>query len=224
MRRTLFVLPLLFTFIFTFSHGQKLDKYESTITEFEQEDIKNGFQPGSILFTGSSSIRRWKPLSEDMSPMLVINRGFGGSTIPEVTYYADRIILPHHPKIIVIYCGENDLANDQAKSKLALKSFKKFVSYLEMNLPNTKVFFITIKPSIKRWNYWPKLEDANTKIEKYITKKDNLYYVDAATKMLDESGIVLQDIFVEDNLHMNATGYKIWAETLKPVLEEHYSD
>lgn len=224
MKRTQLILPLLFTFIFTISHGQKLDKYESTITEFEQEDIKNGFQPGSIVFAGSSSIRRWETLSQDMSPMPVINRGFGGSTIPEVTYYADRIILPHHPKIIVLYCGENDLANDQVKSKLALKSFKKFVSYLGINLPNTKVFFIAIKPSIKRWNFWPKLEDANAKIEKYISKKENLYYIDVATKMLDEYGVVLQDIFVEDNLHMNAKGYEIWTAILKPILKEHYQD
>jgi lysophospholipase L1-like esterase len=166
----------------------------------------------------------WKSLENDISPISVLNRGFGGSTIPEVTYYADRIILPHQPKILVFYCGENDLANDDAKSKLALKSFKKFYTYMKKNLPETEVFFIAIKPSVKRWNYWNKMNEANSKIKKFVDRKDNYYFVDTASKMLDENGIVLQDIFIKDNLHMNAKGYEIWTNTLKPILEQHYAN
>jgi len=201
-----------------------LDRFESTIAEFEQEDQANGYHPEALLFTGSSSIRMWKTLAQDMDPMAAINRGFGGSTIPEVTYYADRIILPHHPKIIVFYCGENDLANDNSKSSLALKSFKEFHKYLKKNLPDTKLFFIAIKPSISRWNYWPRFGEANQKIKRYIEKKDNFFFIDTASKMLDEEGVVLQDIFIEDNLHMNAKGYKIWTNTIKPILEEYYTN
>lgn len=203
---------------------QKLDKFESEIVVYEQEDQKAGYDPNAILFTGSSSIRMWKTVDADMEQMKVVNRGFGGSTIPEVTYYADRIIKPHQPKIMVFYCGENDLSNDEAKSSLALKSFKKFYKYMKENLPDTKVFFIAIKPSIRRWNYWPKMVDANTKIKKYINKKDNYYFVDTASPMLDVEGVVLQDIFIEDNLHMNAKGYEIWTNTLKPILTQYYVD
>ena len=200
---------------------QKLDKFESTIIEFEQEDQKDGYNSNTVLFTGSSSIKMWKSLHKDMSPIPVINRGFGGSTIPEVTYYADRIILPHKPKIIVFYCGENDLANEESKSSLALKSFKKFHKYMQKNLPETKVFFIAIKPSIRRWNYWDKMSEANAKLSKFMSKKDNYFFVDTASLMLDDNGVVLQDIFIKDNLHMNAKGYDLWTNMIKPILEEH---
>lgn len=225
MKKQIIILIFLFIGITNANYAQQiLDKFESAIIKYEEQDQQNGYQPGAILFTGSSSIRMWKSLTEDMSPMPVINRGFGGSTIPEVTYYADRIILPHHPKIIVYYCGENDLSNDEAKSELPLKSFKEFYRYMAQNLPDTKVFFIAIKPSIRRWHYWPKMAETNGKIEKFINSKDNYYFVDTASGMLDENGTVLQDIFIKDNLHMNAKGYAIWTKVIKPMLEEHYKD
>jgi lysophospholipase L1-like esterase len=158
-----------------------------------------------------------------MAPMAVINRGFGGSKIPEVVYYADRIIKPHQPKLLVFYCGENDLANDVTKAKEALKRFKSFEKYMRKNLADTKVFFLSIKPSISREQYWEKMQQANDMIAKFISRKDNYIYVDVASKMLDENGIVLQDIFLEDNLHMNAKGYKIWTSELRPILEKHYT-
>ena len=198
-----------------------LNRFESTIVKFEQEDEKDGCDPNTVLFTGSSSILMWKSLHEDMAPIPAINRGFGGSTIPEVTYYADRIILPHNPKIIVLYCGENDLANDESKPKLALKSFKKLHKWMRKNQPETKVFFLAIKPSIRRWNYWGKMSEANAKLKKFMSKKDNYFFVDTASLMLDEDGVVLQDIFIKDNLHMNAKGYELWTKLLKPILEEH---
>ena len=219
-----YALLLLVIFIPNFASSQNSGRFEDVIQDYEQLDKENGYKPESVLFTGSSSIRMWKTLSEDMAPIPVINRGFGGSTIPEVLYYADRIIKPHQPGILVLYCGENDLSNDDAKASLALKSFKKFSNYLKKNLPETKVFFLAIKPSIKRWQYWPKLAEANNKIKEFIERHDQYYYVDTAGEMLDENGIVLQDIFIKDNLHMNEKGYKLWTNKLKPILTEHYAD
>lgn len=201
-----------------------IDRFESAIVKFEHEDQEKGYQPKAVLFTGSSSIRRWESLSEDMAPIPVINRGFGGSTIPEVLHYADRIILPHQPKYIVLYCGENDLSNDETKAKEALNSFKAFHRYLQENLPDTRLYFIAIKPSIRREKYWPKLHQANKKISKFISKQDNYFFVDTASKMVDSNGVVLQDIFVDDNLHMNDKGYQIWTNVLKPILEQDYTD
>ena len=201
----------------------KIDRFESQIINFEKEDEANGYKPEAVLFTGSSSIRRWTTLAEDMVPIPVINRGFGGSTIPEVLYYADRIILPHQPKIIVFYCGENDLANEESKAKLARQSFKKFHKYITDKLPNTKVYFIAIKPSIKREKYWAKMQSANKKISRFINRKTNFYFIDTSSKMLDKNGVVLQDIFVDDDLHMNEKGYQIWTDTVKPILEKTYA-
>jgi lysophospholipase L1-like esterase len=219
------ILIVILLYVFPFiTQAQKIDRFEKAIIQFEEEDKLNGIQQGTILFTGSSSIKLWKTLKEDMDPMKVVNRGFGGSTIPEVTYYAERIILPYKPEILVIYCGENDLANDETKSSQALKNFKLFSKYMKKNLPETKVFFIAIKPSIRRWRYHGKFEEANEKIEKYISKNENYFFIDTASKMLDENMVVKQDIFIKDNLHMNSKGYDIWTETVKPILAEHYSN
>ena len=159
-----------------------------------------------------------------MAPMKAINRGFGGSTIPEVIHYADRIILPHHPKMLVLYCGENDLANDDVKAKTAYKSFKKFYAWMHDNLPDTEVFYISMKPSVRRWNYWEKFRKGNKMIERFIRKKDHWHYIDTASAMLDDNGMVKKDIFIKDNLHMNAKGYAIWTKVVKPVLEKYYED
>lgn len=224
MRNTpLLIVTLLFVFPFI-TLAQKIDRFEKAIIQFEEEDKLNGIQQGTILFTGSSSIKLWKTLKEDMDPMKVVNRGFGGSTLPEVTHYADRIILPYSPEILVLYCGENDLANDETKSSQGLKNFKLFSKYMKRNLPDTKVFFIAIKPSIRRWKYHGKFDETNEKIEKYISKNENYFFIDTASKMLDENNVVKQDIFIKDNLHMNSKGYDIWTETVKPILAEHYSN
>jgi len=223
MKRHYFIFLFLITGLSTHSFAQqKLDKFESSILKFEQEDKIYGYHAKTVMFTGSSSIKMWGTLEKDMSPIPVINRGFGGSTIPEITYYADRIILPHRPEIIVFYCGENDLANDHSIPNLALDGFTAFHTYMKLNLPETKVFFIAIKPSISRWRYWKKMTEANEKIEKFIDGLDNYYFVDTAAEMLDESGNVLQDIFIKDDLHMNAKGYAIWTNVIKPILDEHY--
>jgi lysophospholipase L1-like esterase len=198
----------------------QLHRYDDEIRKFELEDSISGIRKEAILFTGSSSIRLWKTLEADMAPLKVLNRGFGGSTLPEVTYYADRIILPYKPNIIVLYCGENDISNDQTTSEQVLQSFKEFHKYLRKNLPKTQLYYVSMKPSVSRWKYWQKVNEANLKIEAFIKKHKNYHYIDTATKMLDSDGMVFQDIFIADNLHMNEKGYAIWTEVIKPELEK----
>ncbi len=223
-KQRFFLLLILVTLCQAAFSQPKIDRFEKTILEFETEDRAEGYHPEAILFTGSSSIRMWKTLQQDMTPLPAINRGFGGSTIPEVIHYADRIILPHHPKLLVLYCGENDIAHDDVPAKTAVKSFKKFYAWMQDNLPDTKVFFLPLKPSVSRWKYWEKFQKANKKIKKFIEKKDDWYYIDTASAMLDDNGMVKKDIFIKDNLHMNAKGYAIWTKVVKPVLEKYYED
>ena len=119
-------------------------RFEKRIQQFEAEDKVNGYDPNVIFFTGSSSIVIWESLAADMDPLPVIHRVFGGSIIPEVLYFADRYLLPHKPEIIVLYSGDNDLANDHTKAEDVLQSFKDLDNYLKKNLPDTKLFFISI--------------------------------------------------------------------------------
>lgn len=222
MKYTLQLTALLIFFSIYSSAQTGPARFENTIQEYEKEDQQNGYHPESILFVGSSSFTLWKTLSEDMSPVPVINRGFGGSTIPDVLYFADRIILPQQPKIIVFYCGENDLSSNELSVKGGVQNFKAFHKYLRKNLPETKLYFISIKPSIRREALWPKFQEANKELKKFMRKHKNYYFVDTASSMLDENGKVYQDIFLEDNLHMNAKGYAIWIDIIKPLLLPYF--
>jgi lysophospholipase L1-like esterase len=197
--------------------------FESEIQEFERIDARDGYFPASVLFVGSSSIRMWGTLAADMNPLPVLNRGFGGASLSHVTYYADRIILPHKPRMIVLYAGENDLAYETGTIGNLVSYFNAWSNYLKSKLPGTQLYFISIKPSIARWQYWEKMKEANRQIREIIDREPDYHYIDVAGAMLTSSGYVRDDIFLSDNLHMNAKGYAIWTSIIKPKLTEEYA-
>jgi len=200
---------------------EKINRFLPEIQKFEKEDKANGLTQNGILFTGSSSIRMWSTLAEDMAPMPVLNRGFGGSTIPEVLHFSGKYLFQHNPQIIVFYCGENDIAEGQSPETV-YDSFKTFAKIIETKLPNTKLVFISMKPSTARWDLWMKYKLGNGLIQTFMSKKPNMLYVDSSETMLDSNGKVKEDIFIEDGLHMNAKGYTGWTQQLKPILEGIY--
>lgn len=196
-------------------------RFDSAIAAFEAEDAKNGYTKDGILFTGSSSIRFWTSMQEDMQGLPVLNRGFGGSTIPEVLHYQDRYLFQHRPQIVVFYCGENDI-HAGASPEMVLESFEEFTRILEQRLPDTKLVFISMKPSLARWDMWDKFQEGNALIKDFIDSKPNMTYLDCSLSMLKADGNVKEDIFVEDGLHMNAKGYEGWTKQLYPILKEIY--
>ena len=199
-----------------------LDRFENTIIRYEQQDVQDFPLPGGIVFTGSSSIIMWKTIQADLAPLPIVSRGFGGSTIPEVLHYADRIIYPYDPQMVVVYAGENDIAKGFTPAEV-LENFKKLAGDIHQNLPEAEVYFISIKPSVLRWEMWPTMQEANQMIQDYIAQNDRLHYFDAARTMLAENDVVKDNIFLEDNLHMNAKGYVGWTGLMKPVLQENWS-
>ncbi|MEZ4886997.1 MAG: SGNH/GDSL hydrolase family protein [Chitinophagales bacterium] len=194
-----------------------IHRFDEAIAAFQKEDHEQGIRKGEILFTGSSSIRFWVTLKEDMEGLAVLNRGFGGSTLPEAVHYADQIIFPYEPEIIVLYSGENDISEGRTPQE-AFDSFKELTAQITAKLPNTKLFYLCMKPSIARWEMWPKMEDANKLFADYLAEQPNMEYVDISAPMLDESGEPKKDIFVEDMLHMNEKGYAAWTKIVKPLL------
>ncbi|MEL6923333.1 MAG: SGNH/GDSL hydrolase family protein [Bacteroidota bacterium] len=195
----------------------QLDRFESTIRAYESADSAQAVAKGEVLFTGSSSIYFWRSLKEDMAPMAVHNRGFGGSTIPEVIHYADRIIFPYEPSIILLYCGENDIAAGATATE-SFESFKQFVAMVEARLPQTRIAFLAMKPSVARWELWPQYQEANRMIKDFISQQEKLDYIAVDAPMLYADGMVDSTIFVKDMLHMNAEGYKRWTAVVKPYL------
>lgn len=203
--------------------GEPLNRFDQAIENMEQEDATRSKRENEVLFIGSSSIRFWTSLAIDFDPIPVINRGFGGSTLPEVYHYADRIILPYHPKLIVLYCGENDIA-EKASPTQAFDAFKKLDQLIEEKLPDTKLIYIAMKPSIARWNLWEQYQAGDRMIHDYIKTKNNRYFVDCGPLMLNASGQPDSSIFVEDMLHLNEKGYAAWTSLLKPEVEKRYAE
>jgi lysophospholipase L1-like esterase len=197
-------------------------RHESAIRAFEQLDSAGGSHPEAILFLGSSSIGMWKSLAEDMAPLPVLNRGFGGSTLADVAYYAPGILLPHRPALIVLYAGENDLANEERTAANVTEAFQQFSAFLKQHLPNAQLYYISIKPSPARWHHWEKFSEANEALRAIMNRELNYHFIDLSSSMLTPYGLARDDIFLDDMLHLNETGYAIWTSVLKPVLLEAY--
>lgn len=197
-----------------------LDRFEESIQAYEEEDQAHPPAAGAIVFTGSSSIRMWKSLEEDMAPLSVLNRGFGGSTIPEVTHYAERIIAPYEPDCIVLYGGDNDISSDAVTPERVLEDLKAYQEKVQELLPGTKTYFLSIKPSIRRKHLLNKALITNQLVANYSRTDSLMEYIDVASDMLEAPQKIRADIFIEDSLHMNEKGYAIWAPIVKAALEE----
>ncbi len=196
--------------------------FEDEIRKFEYDDSISMPDSGAILFTGSSSIKLWDDLEKDMMPLTVINRGFGGSILEQLPWYAHRIIFPYRPKAIVIYAGENDIANDKVPARQPYISFIKLHLILRDSLPDTHIFFISLKPSPKRQQWTAKFTTANELIKKYIGKHEKMTYIDVSEAMRNATGEIRNELFLPDSLHLNSKGYALWTGIIKSELIARY--
>ncbi len=192
--------------------------FENEIRAFEKADSATPTPRRPILFTGSSSIRFWSSLAADFPGKPVLNRGFGGSQLSDVMRYADRIIIPYHPKQIVLYAGDNDIAAGQT----AQQTFDRFVTlfeYVRQKLPRVPFVFIAIKPSPSRRKYFAENDTANRLIKDYMAKQKKARFVDIRPVMLQANGQPVPELFRQDSLHMLPAGYERWTTVVKPYLK-----
>jgi len=194
------------------------ERFEKDIKAFEEQDRLSSPPEHAIVAIGSSSLKIWnKTINEDLAPLTIIPRGFGGSTMYDALYYADRMVIPYKPRAVLLYEGDNDVAGGISPEKIK-DTFLEFVDTIHHKLPDTRIYFLSIKPSPSRWSVWPGMREANRLIEKECAGDPRLTYVDIATPMLDADRQVLTDIFMSDRLHMNEKGYVIWRNVLRPIL------
>ena len=197
--------------------GPNPSQWESEIHAFEVADLSEPPPRGGIIFTGSSSIRLWTTLKEDFPGLPVVNRGFGGSMLPEVTAFLDRIVIPHKPALVVVYCGGNDI-NGGRSAEQVTSDFKALVAALHDALPVTRIDYISIAPNPARWSQVETVKRANRQIADYIATDSRLAFIDVFPRMLGPDGKPKPDIFRDDQLHMNAAGYAIWTDVIRPYL------
>jgi lysophospholipase L1-like esterase len=192
-------------------------QWEPDIAQFEAQDRATPPRLGSIVFVGSSSIRMWTTLDRDFPGVAVLNRGFGGSEAGDVAHFAERIVVPYKPPVVVFYAGDNDLAAGKTPAQV-LAAFQSFVGTMHRDLPRTRVVFVAIKPSIARWNIVDKMREANSLVRDYTRTDPSLAYVDVFTPMLDRSGQPTRELYLEDGLHMTPAGYAIWRDLIAPLI------
>jgi lysophospholipase L1-like esterase len=194
-------------------------RFAKDIEAFEAEDKATPAPKDAIVVTGASSIRRWHgTIKEDLAPLTIIPRGFGGSTMEDALYWIDRVAITYKPRAIVVYEGDNDTGRYKVPPAKIAEQFSAIVAKIHAALPKTRVYVIGVKPSVSRWDVWPVSVEANVLLKAIADKDPLVEYIDVATTMLQPDGKVMTDIFVEDNLHLNPKGYKIWSAAVRKVL------
>jgi len=171
-----------------------------------------------VLFTGSSSIRMWNSVQTDFPKYNIVNRGFGGSQTSDLLFYFDKLILPYNPKKIFIYEGDNDLSDGKSPEQI-LATMDSLITLIHQKIStNVAVYIISPKPSISRWHLKDKYIEFNKRMSESASSKKNVYFIDVWAAALDEQGVVVKDIFLEDGLHMNQQGYAIWVNVIRKYL------
>lgn len=196
-----------------------INRWEREIDAFRRADEKERRPAGGIVFAGSSSIRAWRTLKQDFPGLNVLGRGFGGSSTIDVIRYSDVLILRHRPQTIVFYCGENDLTAKGTTPQDVFRHFRTFVDLVHRELPETRIIFISLKPSPSRITLIEQFRQTNALISDYIRSDPRLTFVDVFTPMLDDNGQPRDELFGPDKLHMNADGYALWTSLIRPLLQ-----
>lgn len=195
--------------------------FADEIREFKRQDSIHFPPAQAILFVGSSSFHLWTDVNSYFPGYTIINRGFGGSSLPDVIRYSEEIIFPYQPKQVVIYCGENDLAaSPDVNADTVFERFKSLFGLIRSKLPGENILFISLKPSPSRERLMPKMEAANLLIKTYLFHQTNARFIDVYHIMLNPDGTVKKDIFKDDMLHMNPKGYALWQKEIAPYLSK----
>lgn len=210
---------ILTTLIFFVNFISFSQNYLPEIKAFETKDSLLMPQEGQVLLAGSSTFRLWLAYQQDLKDFPVINRGFGGSQMSDLNFYFDRIVAKYKPKMILVYEGDNDL-NAGENPDAVIREFKEFVQMVKTKMPNTKVAFCAIRPSLARVAILEEQRVVNQAIKKFCKHTKRVYFLDIQKDFYLPNGEMMTDIFVADKLHLNQKGYEIWANATRKFLHK----
>ncbi len=193
------------------------DPWEADIAAFEAGDRAHPPVACGVVFIGSSSIRKLESMGADFPDANALNRGFGGSRIADATRYVPRIVTPYRPRLVVLYAGDNDLA-EGATAAQVLADFRAFVGAVRAAAPLPPIAFVSIKPRPSRLALIDTMRQANALVRAYARQQQQVRYIDVFTPMLDAGGKPREALFGADGLHMNAAGYALWTHIFAPYI------
>ena len=194
------------------------ERYRPAIDAFAAEAEDAPPPAGAIVATGSSSMRGWHGrIAEDLAPLAIVPRGFGGSNMADVVHFVDELVLRYKPRAVLLYEGDNDVALGATPAQI-IGHFDAFAAAIHKALPETRIYILAVKPSLARWHLWDTMQGTNAGLAERAAADPRLTFIDVATPMLNEDGEPRPNIFVEDGLHMNGAGYDIWRDAVRPVL------
>ena len=201
--------------------AQTQSHFEKEIRAFERLDSLEKPAQGQILLYGSSSMRLWSTYQTDLAGYRVLNRGFGDSEMSDAIFYFDRVVLPLAPSWILLYEGDNDLANSKKSPEEVCRDFRTFLDLVKQKLPGTKVAVITLRPSLAREQLMPQQRQVNACFKKICRKnKKRAYFIDLYDTLLTPAGKPNGAYLMEDNLHLNAKGYTVWTKAIRDFLKK----
>jgi len=194
-------------------------QWSDAMDAFAAMDASSPPPQGAIVLTGSSSIARWNEQAvEALAPLSVIPRGFGGSVMEDVLHHLDSVALKYKPRAILIYEGDNDTGAYFVPEEKIIAQFEEIVAKVHATLPGTRIYVMSVKPSIARWEVWPVAQRVNANLNAVAAADPLVHYIDAATPFLKSDGQVMTDIFIADGLHLNDKGNEIWGRIIKAAL------
>ena len=190
--------------------------YQDEIERVEKVRATLSYEP-DVVFYGSSSFRLWGALYENFKEYKPANLGFGGSTLAACVWYFERILKPYKPKLLLIYAGDNDIGDGRNPEEIFI-FFQQLEVKIRENCGNIPVGFISIKPSIARYNLRGQIVYTNKLIENEIKKLPNFHYINIYDSMLDSHRHPKKAYFENDGLHLSAAGYELWKAHLLPFI------
>jgi lysophospholipase L1-like esterase len=189
------------------------------LNAFAKEDAENPSQSGGIIFAGSSIFDQWSNLKSQMAPLPVLNRAISGTKTYQQLANIDQLVLKYRPKIIVYYCGSNDVSEGSTAAAI-IENFKKFVDRVAAELPDTKIVFASINRAPQKKALWNIVDEANSGIKSYAEKNSRVVYVELNAALFDEKGEPRLELYQNDRLHFKAPAYEEFTRIIKPVLQQ----
>lgn len=198
------------------------ERWKKEVSELVALDKTEPDPSDGILFIGSSSIRLWKNIHQDMLPYHAIRRGYGGASFTDLIHFTDDLVYPHQFKALVVFVA-NDItgsAEDRTPEEV-LGLAKTVVKTVRKEYPHVPIFQVSITPTPSRWKVWAKQKQANELMKAYFSSHKNLYFIDTEAAYLNEKGEPRGELFISDNLHQKQQGYDLWASLIKQSLDAH---